>query len=239
VKKIKELGLGLGLITNGYLTPYINNLNDFEWIRFSLDAAGREQYKSLKGVDGFDRVINNLLSIASAKHNASLGVGYVVTNRNDDLVQLEQLVLFLRKIGADYIQFRPVVDHPELFSEVKLDFLKKYETADFSVNIAAMTDNQVAGNSGLPCLAHSLSTVITADGGVYLCGRLNRFDTWHPLGNLRDQTFHEIWTGEKRRQQVRMVSQAEFCQAHCPQCRMTKYNRLLNDIERVKTRNFI
>ena len=235
VEDARRQGLALGLITNGYLMPYLGAVEDFEWIRVSLDAASRDQYRELKGVDGFDRVINNLLTIAASRKNTTLGVGYVVTNRNDDLTRLEQLVLFLRKIGASYIQFRPVVDHPELFSAVRLDFLKKYETREFSVNISAMTDNLETGNNGLPCLAHSLSTVIAADGGIYLCGRLNRYESWDRIGKLTDQSFHEIWTGEKRREQVSLVSKAEFCRNHCPQCRMTKYNRLLADVQRIKT----
>lgn len=239
VQMAKDQGLALGLISNGFLMPYLGSMGDFEWIRISLDAAGREEYRRLKGVDGFDRVINNLMVMAANRDGLTLGVGYILTNRNDELVRLEQLVRFLRKIGAGYIHFRPVVDHPKLVSSANLCFLKKYETESFSVNISAMTDNKERGNSGLPCMAHSLSTVITADGGVYLCGRLNSFDSWEPLGNLHRQSFHEIWMGETRRRQVSLVSEAEFCRTHCPQCRMTKYNRLLSDAERIKTRNFI
>jgi len=239
LRRIKELGLAAGLISNGYRLPYAEAVDNFEWIRISLDAASRNQYRDLKGIDGFDRVISNLMTIAANKRQAILGVGYVLTNRNDDPVQMEQLVRFLRKIGVNYFHIRPVVDHPELTSRTDLDFLKKYETRGFSVNISALTDNREAGNWGLPCLAHSLSTVITADGGVYLCGRLNIHESWEPLGNIHSQSFHEIWTGDKRRAQVRLVSEADFCKTHCPQCRMTKYNRLLSEVDRIRTRNFI
>ena len=239
VQRARELDLAIGLITNGFILPPTRTIRHFEWIRISLDAAARRQYRALKGVDGFNRVINNLMSLAAERKNTILGMGYVLTNRNDDLVDLEQLVLFLRKIGIQYIQIRPVVDHPELTSRKNLEFLKKFETDIFSVNLSGMNDNQEAGNHGLPCLAHSLSTVIAADGSVYLCGRLNNFQSWEPLGNIHDQTFHEIWRGPKRRDQVRTVYEADFCRRYCPQCRMTKYNRLLNDMERIKTRNFI
>jgi len=239
LRRIKELGLAAGLISNGYHIPYAEAVDDFEWVRISLDAAGRSQYRDLKGVDGFDQVISNLMTIAANKRQAILGVGYVLTNRNDDPAQLEQLVRFLRKIGVNYFHLRPVVDHPELTSQADLDFLKKYETRSFSVNISALTDNRETGNCGLPCLAHSLTTVITADGGVYLCGRLNIHEYWEPLGNIHQQSFHDIWTGEKRRVQVRLVSEPGFCKTHCPQCRMTKYNRLISEVDRIKTRNFI
>lgn len=239
VRQARQSELAIGLITNGYRMPYSELVDDFEWIRVSLDAAGRHEYRRLKGVDGFDRVINNLMTMAALKKDTILGVGYVLTNRNDNLINIEQLVMFLRKIGVNYVHFRPVVDHPELAGQTDLRFLKKYETPSFSVNIAAMTDNLDSGNSGLPCLAHSLSTVITAEGGVFLCGRLNRHESWPAIGNLHEQSFHDIWTGEKRRNQVRLVSQSEFCSSNCPQCRMTKYNRLLSDMQRIRTRNFI
>ncbi|MBU2547893.1 MAG: radical SAM protein, partial [Proteobacteria bacterium] len=239
VTRAGESGLALGLITNGYLTPYLDRMEFFEWIRVSLDASDRDQYRRLKRVDGFNRVIQNLMALAARKMPVTLGVGYVLTNRNDDPVKLEQLVLFLRKIGLNYIHIRPVVDHPKLRSSADLDFLKKYETTSFSVNLSAMADNRESGNLGLPCLAHSLSAVITADGGIYLCGRLNSNASWEPVGNILEQSFFEVWTGDRRRRQVSLVSEPEFCRRHCPQCRMTKYNRLLNDMERVQTRNFI
>ena len=239
VRGARDMKLAVGLITNGYLVPYLDQVDQFEWIRVSLDAASRNQYRRLKGVNGFDRVIANLTALAAERRSATLGVGYVVTNGNDDPVRLEQLVLFLRQIGVSYIHFRPVVDHPEMVSTTDLGFLKKYETESFSINIAAMTENKDMGNSGLPCLAHSLSTVITADGSVFLCGRLNAFESWEALGNLNDHSFHRIWTGEKRRAQVSLVSQADFCRNNCPQCRMTKYNRLLTDVDKIKTVNFI
>ncbi|MFH1140017.1 MAG: radical SAM protein [Pseudomonadota bacterium] len=239
VRLAKDQDLALGLISNGYFAPYLDALEDFEWIRISLDAAGRDQYRRLKGVDGFNRVINHLMTMAAQKRNRTLGVGYVVSNLNDDLLEIEQLVLFLRKIGVNYIQFRPVVDHPELFSAADPGFLKKYETREFSVNLSGMVDNIERGNSGLPCLAHSLSTVICADGGVFICGRLNQYETWEPLGNLNQESFNQIWTGPKRREQVGILYQPDFCRSNCPQCRMTKYNRLLSDVEKIKTRNFI
>ncbi|MBU0513599.1 MAG: SPASM domain-containing protein, partial [Proteobacteria bacterium] len=123
--------------------------------------------------------------------------------------------------------------------QVDLSFLKKYETENFAVMISAMAENLVQGNAGLPCLAHSLSSVVTADGAVYICGRLNILDTWEPIGNLQRQSFGAVWRSEKRREQVRRINDPQFCRAHCPRCRMTKYNVLLDKMGRMRTRNFI
>ncbi len=239
VDRARDLGLHLGLITNGVLIPYARRVKDFDWIRVSLDAATPEQYLRGKGVNAFKKVIQNLMTLVDGRNGTTLGVGYVVSRLNDDPVELEKLVRMLRKIRVSYIHFRPVVDHPDLDSTVDLSFLKKYETEDFAVMISAMEDNLVRGNAGLPCLAHSLSSVVTADGSVFICGRLNVDETWEPIGNLRRQSFQDIWRSDKRREQVSRLNDPRFCRDNCPRCRMTKYNVLLDKMERMRTRNFI
>ncbi|MDL2226299.1 radical SAM protein [Deltaproteobacteria bacterium OttesenSCG-928-M10] len=235
--------LAVGLITNGLdmfppeLPP--NFYRRFEWIRISLDAADRWQYLKLKGVDGFDQVLAAIGRLAQLAPEVTLGVGYVLTNRNDEPDHLQNLVLTLRSLGVDYLQIRPVVDHPDLVSRLPLGFLKKFETSDFSVNLAALSENEPSGNQNLPCLAHSLSTVIGADGAVWLCGRLNTAPGAVPVGRLTETSFKDIWQGPERARQTAQAASAEFCRTHCPQCRMTKYNQLLADIDRLKTRNFI
>lgn len=244
VKAAVARGLAVGLITNGLdLFPPGRDpevYKHFEWIRVSLDAADQSQYLAMKGVDGFDRALAAIGRLAEIRaDNGALGVGYVLTNQNDAPDQLQHLALTLRSIGVSYLQIRPVVDHPELVSRLPLDFLKKFETPDFNLNLAALTDNLASGNAGLPCLAHSLSSVIGADGAVWLCGRLNVDPSARPLGSLTESSFREIWQGRERTAQAAQAARADFCLTNCPQCRMTKYNSLLADIDRLKTKNFI
>ena len=243
VNSALERGLAVGLITNGLdlfglgRDPAI--YRRLEWIRVSLDAADRWQYLKTKGVDGFDQVLANLGRLAELAPEVTLGVGYVLTNRNDEPDHLQQLVLTLRSLEVNYLQIRPVVDHPDLVSRLPLDFLTKFSTPEFSVNLAALEENAPSGNDGLPCLAHSLSAVIGADGAVWLCGRLNTEANARPIGRLTASDFSEIWPGAERARQTALAASPDYCRTHCPQCRMTKYNKLLYDIDRLKTRNFI
>ena len=110
VEKLLEVGLDAGLITNG-LTPLPPDLlKAMHWVRVSLDASTPEEFRALKGHDGFEKVLHHIYQYAA--HCPMVGVGYVVTNRN--LYDLETLVLGLRRYGVSYIQFRPVVDCPDL-----------------------------------------------------------------------------------------------------------------------------
>ncbi len=232
-----ETGLALGMITNGSVPLDADLIPLFEWVRVSLDAATPEQHAKAKKVHVFERVMENIKHLGEHKGKTTIGVGYVVTRENID--NLENLLLRLRNYKVDYIQLRPVIDCPHLWPDTDLAFLKKYETAAFRVDIGAMYANDVRGNAGKACVAHSISTVITADGGVYLCGRLNIYDWVKPIGNLHAATFNEIWHGEERRLQAGKVADPAFCKEHCPECRMTKYNILIDRARNFKTRSFI
>lgn len=236
VKYAKGKGLGIGLITNGTVSLDAELIKEFEWIRVSLDASTSREYMELKGVDCFEQVLNNISHYA--KYCDTVGVGYVVTNKN--ISQIETLVMRIRESGASYIQFRPVVDSEELYPYgVDLSFLKFYQNHRFAVIIDGMKENAKKGNCNLSCKAHSLTSIISGDGSVYLCGRLNIYRWLRPIGNINSQSFREIWLGEERENQAKMVRDKEFCKRNCPQCRITKFNELLDRLEHVGSKHFI
>lgn len=230
-----DLGFGVGLITNGSVAIDKNILDKFEWIRISLDASNPNEQITLKNTDSFDKVMSNIRIFCQSA--ATVGVGYVVTSKN--MGNLESLMLILSNFGVSYIQFRPVIDHPELDIDVDLSYLKRYENSRFSVLTDGMQQNIVEGNDGLPCIAHSLTSVITADGSVYLCGRLNVHSWIEPIGNINEESFSSIWNGQKRCEQSNMVLSSDFCIKYCPRCRLSKFNKLFSHIDRIKTKNFI
>ena len=232
----KENDLAIGLITNGTVKLDSALLKEFEWIRVSLDASNASEYMELKGVDCFERVVTNIAHYA--KYCKTVGIGYVVTNRN--ISQLESLVMRLRVLGASYIQLRPVVDCEELYPhDINLSYLKFYQSHSFGVIVDGMTENAASGNHRLPCRAHSVTSIISGDGSVYLCGRLNVHNWLKPIGNINQQSFKEIWLGTERREQIAMVNDAEFCLQNCPQCRISKFNELLERLSKVNSRHFI
>lgn len=226
----------MGLITNGTVTLDQELLKEFEWIRVSLDASTAEEYAELKGVDCFERVISNIAHYA--KHCQTVGVGYVVTNKN--ISQIEPLVMRVRESGASYIQCRPVVDCEDLsVIDLDLSFLKFYQNSAFGVIIDGMKENADSGNSDLPCVTNSITSIISGDGSVYLCGRLNIYDWVKPIGNINDKNFREIWLGEERLRQMQTVRDAGFCSKYCPQCRVSKFNKLMERLEQIKSKDFI
>lgn len=236
IADLAKAGLPAGLITNGTQPLSPETCARFDWIRVSLDASTPEEFCRFKGRDYYERVLDNIAFYA--RYCPTVGVGYVVTH--DNLGDMESLILRIREYGVRYIQMRPVVDAPELSPGLMdLSHLMRYQGKDFSVIIAGMKDNAVKGNACLPCKTHSISSVICADGSVFLCGRMNVYDWLEPIGNLRNASFGEIWEGDKRRQQHAMVFDAGFCSKHCPACRITAFNRLFGRLDKIRTPNFI
>jgi MoaA/NifB/PqqE/SkfB family radical SAM enzyme len=252
--------LSLGLITNGtrlFAGRSPELYRAFQWIRVSLDAADPSSYLKLKGKDLYGRVLENVgvlcglgkaasgragpgPNAANAPSAPLVGVGHVLTRENDDDRALAKLAEGLKKAGAGYLHLRPAVDHPELASpKISFPELAAVEDARFRVNLAALRENAPSGNLGLPCLAHSLTTVIGADGLVRVCGRLDSVPGLKPLGDLKKESFREIWSGKERKERAATLSDPDFTGKNCPQCRMTKYNLFLHRLRGVRTRDFI
>ncbi|MBE5847936.1 MAG: radical SAM protein [Lachnospiraceae bacterium] len=229
-------GLAVGLITNGSMRLDKDVICKFEWIRVSLDASTPEEYKALKGVDFYERVIDNIAYYA--QHCNTVGVGFVVTKNN--ISQIEALVMRLRELKASYVQLRPVVDNEELYpKDIDLSYLKFYMTKDFGVQVDGMKENAQVGNHGLACVASSITSIISGDGSVYICGRLNVYDWLKPIGNITRESFRDIWYGEERKKQIEMISNCDFCKANCPQCRVSKFNVLFDKIYGITSVHFI
>lgn len=236
VQLARTCGLAVGLITNGTKNLKPEIVKKLEWIRVSLDASNAEEYERLKKVDCFEEVLSNIAHYA--KYCKTVGVGYVVTNQN--MTNIETLILRLRDFGVSYIQMRPVVDNPELSpNEKDLKYLEIYRNRVFNVIVDGMKENAEGGNAGLPCYASSITSVISGDGSVYLCGRLNIYDWLPPIGNIQEQQFTDIWNGNERKKQLKMIGNREFCKKNCPQCRVSKYNQLFDRLFLTKSIHFI
>ncbi|HPQ19319.1 MAG TPA: hypothetical protein PKX90_08665 [bacterium] len=68
---------------------------------------------------------------------------------------------------------------------------------------------------------------------------MNIYEWLKPIGNIKEKSFNEIWTCEERQKQCQMIADSNFCNRYCPECRITKYNILIDKLKKIKTKNFI
>ena len=242
--RVAEIGqrnnLDMGLITNGTV-DISESISKLRWARISLDSSTREEYKQEKGVDCFDKVLGNLEKMSAARdpQRTFLGIGYVLTTRNQS--RLIELVKHLDGIGVDYIYLRPVEEAEDITPSLEslLDLRKKLAELTAATRIKymlAVTDRVVDKNAGLPCIAHSLTSVIHANGDVALCEK--RREDGIILGNVRENSFEDLWISPYREQVSQRLLKAE-CQSGCSACRVTGFNMIFEQLEKVHSKHFI
>ena len=240
VRHGSNMGLSMGLISNGVL-DFSDIVCNFNWIRISIDASTREQYKVEKGRDLFNKVLDNLRKFNERRspEKTHLGVGYVLTTRN--ISHILELIIDMDKNGIDYIYIRPVEEAIDITPSVDelLELKAKIIKISAQLRLKPMLvihDRYIINNDQLPCVAHSLSTVIRASGEVMLCEK-RRHDPI-VLGNISESSFEDIWLSEKRRSVTkRLLSPKE--QDGCNVCRVTSFNQIFCKTNVIHTKHFI
>jgi len=239
-----DVGLEAGLITNGVLLEKIyKDLTDMIYVRISLDAYDRETYKRIKRYDAFEKVMNGIKLLVENAPDTIVGISYILYKPiNTDPKKIEQLILRLRDIGVDYIQFKPVMLFDEnkttrrfeFFPDVveKLEELKtQYEDKNFKIFISR---GKPMPKFYPTCYVHLLKGYIAATGDVYLCCQRKLFEERYGrenlvFGNIYEQSLKEIWEGEKRRKILEEVySRGSEYTKECPACPYMHYNYILN-----------
>lgn len=207
----KQLGMDNGTITNGSLikdkcVPIMHQ--NLQWVRISMAAGDRENYKKVQGLDHFDRVLDNIrkLTLSRAEYQSKLNVGIriLVTPQN-----VEGLIEFAHSISdskIDYLQFAP--DQYSTDGGVFWNSLVTQSTFETVMNILEAEGIRLlkAGYSvdrkgiDVPrtCYAHFFQVAVTAEGNVIFCKNAREKDQY-VVGNINENTLSEIWAGEKNK----------------------------------------
>ena len=199
VSKAYSLGFEIGLITNGTLLDRVENLDQFKFIRVSLDAYDEESYYKIKGKNLFNKVMKNIKNAANSG-KTDIGVSYVICKENVNGIQEIQEIL--KESGIKYIQFKPAWINGGKFE------LPEGINGDKTI----IADRYIAKDN-LPCLIAGLIGIVGADSKVYFCCQY-RLNEKFCLGSLTQDSFWDLW--KKRKEIMPNVSK-------CPQCRYQNY----------------
>ncbi len=205
IRKANDVGLQLGIYSHG---GFIQGeraewmKEHFEWIYFSLDACTADSYKEHKGVNRFERVCANIEAIARMEGKSTIGVGFLV--HNDNWRDIHDMVRLARSLGADYVQFRPMVqysqDAPGKLAEDTdwvlraIGRLQAYKGDKF---VIADVDRfrsymEWQGHPYKKCFWSAIQTVISPNGKVWRCtNKTEHSDAL--LGDLSIESFATLW----------------------------------------------
>ena len=255
----KKSGIDVAITTNGvFMNEGISEmiLGSVEWIKVSFNGGTKETYSSIhhaKSAD-FDKVISNLSKAVKIKmdnaYKCVLGMQLLLLPENQD--EVLTLAGIARDIGIDYLVIKPYSQHPQSktgqYKEVKYknftylaEELEKVSTEKFNVVFRANTmgkwdekDRRYSRCLGLPFWSY-----IDAGGSVWGCS-VYLEDKRFYYGNIYENSFQEIWEGEKRRESLQWVER-ELDPKKCRvNCRMDEVNQYLWDLKNLPEHvNFI
>lgn len=255
MEQASRSGMKVGLITNGsLLTPNAKYYDSCQWIRVSLDAYSSWTFSRFhgRGEKEFLKVVERieLFGKVKPKDGVTFGVGFLTDRESVSRGDFMKMARFCSEInGLDYLQFRPLVENmvanPSLsggydgFSEIELRNINQafaeasatYSRTNFKVLLSA--EKYVAlsqpgfGKVYDKCHGHFLQATIGADAKVYICCH-GQGQAGFCLGDLRANTFDEIWYGEQARRVYESISPANTCP---PACRLHNNNVFLHELK--------
>lgn len=263
VKATKGAGIDVAFTTNGVAMgeKFIDAcLEDITWIKVSLNAGDKETYAKVhqtKEAD-WDRVWSNLQRavVRSLGNGSRTTIGAQAVILPDNIDSLPGLIKRAKETGLDYVVLKPYSQHKKSATRV-------YESVRYGESLQALEQMardesterfRVICRSGAmkgwdeqkPRYEKCLSTpyfwaYIMATGDVYGCSAY-LLDDRFKYGNINDETFSEVWLGERRKKSMDYVAYELNIHECRLNCRMNKVNEYLWDLEQEglgKHRNFI
>lgn len=242
----RQAGIDAAITTNGaLLTPELSKkiLGSVSWIKVSMNAGTPEAYARVHRTkpEDFSRVVANLTEAVRIKQElgsaCTLGAQAVLIPENADT--MEQLAETAKAIGLRYVVIKPYSQHHKSHTQEyrSLDYsaftylkekLARFNDSTFSVIFRERTMQKIKRSTrGYErCQALPFWGYIDSLGNVWGCSAYLGEDSFR-YGNIHDQTFEQIWQGERRQENIRMVATTldpEGCRMNC---RMDEVNLYL------------
>jgi len=246
----KKSGIDVAFTTNGVLLNQAfieQSLAQVSWIKVSLNAGSSKSYAAIHRTRerDFERVIENLRAASAYKraHGLDTTIGVQTLLLPENAHEMVELARICRdEIGADYLVIKPYSQHQ--FSDTH-----EYESVDYQGYLALADELEAMNNDSFQVVfrAHTMRKYqedpntrykkcqatpflwgyVMADGRVYGCSAY-LLDQRFEYGNLNQNSFQEIWQGEKRQANFHYVRHQLDIHECRKNCRMDEVNRYLD-----------
>lgn len=240
IRSAKNAGIDVAITTNATpLTPELAEqcLGNVTWIKASVNAGTSKVYAQVhrtKPAD-FTRVLNNLTQAVQlrARHGWKTAIGAQIVLIPENESTVEDLAAICRVSGLDYLVVKPYSQNPNSTGTAtrgydQFDYracdelaakLASYNTDTFKVIYRSNTMANLVEPERAYQTCHATPyfwAYIMANGDVYGCSA-HLLDDRFCFGNINEQSFSEIWEGEKRRTCVEMMRGFDIsvCRKNC------------------------
>jgi radical SAM protein with 4Fe4S-binding SPASM domain len=243
---IHNIGLDIGIFTNGaMLTERVRKaiLETCTFVRCSINASNSREHETVHRVHGqFEKIVDNVRCLVNEKKKIgnvlpTIGAQFVFYEENyHSIVEAAKL---WRNVGIDYFEVKPLIegegssvgtkvfsasDKEEVRKQMRL--AEELETSSFQVYtkygqyLNTISEEKRAYRT---CYGHALSANLWSDGNVFICP--NHESDKDIIGNIYENSFEEIWHGEKRKKRIQEIDVNK-----CPRgCRCNPLNEVVWD----------
>jgi GTP 3',8-cyclase len=250
-------GLTIGLNTNGVLLrPELQErvLQYLFYIKFSVIDSDKQRYCRLHGCSEkqWDMLLENMKHAVKLREQNGLSVALWATLYLDEsnFHEAADIVKFYKETGIDYIVIQEATY--SVFSPAgKKNYASSHYSSgqiaemkekvlslnddDFQVKVVFPLINDAMNYAGqtrehfIPgfCQGPKLYTTICTDGEVYPCWRMWGKGKEFSFGSIYEQSFEEIWKGEKRRTIIEQINSVPPSGDECLVCNHARLNEIL------------
>lgn len=255
----KSQGVDAGLFTNGQLLSQklaVEIMPSLTFVRFSFNGGTAENYAEIHEVNAavFEKVVSNIRFACELRKKEALavdiGAQFVLLPENRGY--LLDAAKTLKACGVDYLSVKPFVQQNEAqhyqmkkqFELCELQELialcKSEEDEGFKVLFRENAFENYSERHYCHCYGTSFITVLNSAGELASC--LPYWDKEEfVFGDINEQSFEEIWSGEKRAK-IKHYLENELDAKTCPpNCRPNAINGFLEQVlsKDIKHVNFI
>ncbi|MBX2883433.1 MAG: radical SAM protein [Granulosicoccus sp.] len=234
----------VGITTNGtFIRKHWKPISEYaSWTRVSVDAATDEMFNILRpskvGKSKFHFIIDNMRMLAEIKQG-TLGFSFLIQTEADgpglvsNVHEIYAAAELARDIGCDYFEVKPsyqfredsnhalMIHRKDLMNQAKeqVSCLDELETDNFTILKAINLDHSLDGvvqeqpKSYTHCPVSELRTLV-CPSGTYVCPYWRGKERMN-IGDLHEQSFSEMWHGQRRKDTMASLDPSKDCSFHC------------------------
>lgn len=217
-------GIDTAFTTNGVLLDQLE-LDHVQWVKVSVNGGTPSTYAEVHQtkIKDWDRVWSNIRDAVKRKGTCTIGVQMVLLPENEH--EVDDIRRMGEEAGVDYIVIKPHSQH-------KFSIVRQYE--NYKASAPKATEKMIVRNAAFEtkevpydkCLATPFTWAYWMSSGyLYSCSAYLLDDHFN-LGNLNEQSFKDVWQGERRRknwEHVRHTLSISECRVNCRQDKVNKY----------------
>ena len=238
-------GIDASMTTNASVLPkdFLDvALPCLSWVKISINAGVEDSYSKIHRTkpEDFRKVQKHITKMVERRNSQQLDcvIGAQILLLPENVDELVPLVEICRdQLKIDYLVVKPYSQHLSSNNKRRIDYshwlgleeeLKVYDTEKFNVVFRSRTMEKLkSGDRYSKCYstpflwAYIMANGVVSGCSAYLLNELFEF------GNINNESFTEIWTGEGRRKNFEYVSNNLDITNCRVNCRMDEANRYL------------